>query len=84
MNIEDVRSFTFIIFILYNFIFLLLYLWSVYNKKRYGNLNRRNYPSPADKNDMLNLNMIDQSTYEVLQHSKEITFDKNPVKRIIE
>lgn len=81
MNVGDVRLFTFVILLLFIFILVLLYVWSIYNKKRYGNLNRRKYPKPASKEDMLHLNMVDEFTYEALQHAKEITFEKNPVKR---
>lgn len=81
MTSEDVRSFSLLVVILFISIFVLLYLWSFYNKKRFGSLERRRYPDPAVREDMLGLDMIEESIYEELQDTKEITFEMNPVKR---
>jgi len=81
MNAEDVRSFTLLGFIIFIAIYILLYIWSYYNKRRFGNLKRRVYPKYATKEEMLSLNMIDESIYEELQKMKEITFDNNPIRR---
>lgn len=81
MNAEDVRSFTLLGFIIFIAVYILLYGWSYYNKRRFGNLNRRVYPKSATKEDMLELDMIDESIYEELQKMKEITFESNPIRR---
>ncbi|RAI79918.1 hypothetical protein BFS35_010715 [Macrococcoides goetzii] len=58
----------------------LLYGWALYNKLRYGRLNRRKYPGPATKESMLALNYIDEKTYDLLQDAKDITFETNPIQ----
>lgn len=57
----------------------LLYSWALYNKLRYGPLNRRKYPGPTTKESLLALNYIDEQTYERLQNAKYITFETNPI-----
>ncbi len=79
INSEDVRIFTLLVILLFIIICILLNLWSFYNKQHYGNLKRRKYPPTATKEDMINLNMIDESVYEELQNMKEICFHKNPI-----
>lgn len=58
----------------------LLYSWALYNKLRYGRLNRRKYPDSATKESMLALNYIDEITYDLLQEAKDITFETNPIQ----
>ena len=63
---------------------VLLIAWRTYNKKRYGQLNRRKPPVPSTVEDLNNLGLIDTTTIERLQHDKVITFEKNPVKELDE
>lgn len=63
---------------------VLLITWRTYNKKRYGQLNRRKPPIPSTIEDLNNLGLIDATTIERLQHDKVITFEKNPVKELDE
>jgi poly-beta-1,6-N-acetyl-D-glucosamine biosynthesis protein PgaD len=76
MDIKDYLKLGGILFIM---IYLVLSGWSYYNRKRYGNLTRRKYPSPTTKEDLMNLNMIDEITYEELQNEKVIIFETNPI-----
>ena len=70
----------FIVF-LFSGIYLLLVSWSLYNKKRFGGLSRRKYPSVTTKEELLGLNLVDDETFESLQEGMFLVFDKNPVKR---
>ena len=79
MTNMDIRNFFKIVGILFILIYLLLSSWSYYNRKRYGNLTRRKYPSLTTKEDLMNLNMIDEITYEKLQNEKIIVFEKSPI-----
>ncbi len=81
MTSQDIRLFTFWIVFLFLVIYVSLLGWSIYNKRRFGELKRRRYPKPATREDMLNLNMLDPAVYEELQVMKSITFDKNPIKK---
>lgn len=78
-NIE-IRDFFEFVGILFILICLLLSVWSHYNRKRYGGLTRRKYPSLTTKEDLMNLNMIDEITYEELQNKKVIVFEENPIR----
>lgn len=81
MNSAEVVSFSIMILALFALIFILLWCWSLYNRRKFGRLDRRSYPASAKKEDMMTLDMIDEETYEILQESRAISFDKNPVKR---
>lgn len=70
----------FIVF-LFSGIYLLLVSWSLYNKKRFGGLSRRKYPSVTTKKELLGLNLVDDESFESLQEGMFLVFDKNPVKR---
>lgn len=76
----DIKIFLRIGGIIFFAIYLLLSAWNFYNKKRFGGLSRRKYPSLATKEDLMNLNMIDETTYEKLQNEKVIVFEKNPIR----
>ena len=64
--------------------YLILTLWKIYNKRRYGKLNRRQYPAPSTDEDMLNLGLIDPIDYKLLQNNKVVTFLNNPIRDIDE
>ncbi|MGI6712460.1 MAG: hypothetical protein ACOX4L_07020 [Bacillota bacterium] len=80
MTNDDIRKFFSFGGILFILFYLLLWLWVYYNRKKYGNLTRRKYPKPTTKEDLMGLNMIDESVYERLQNEKVIIFETNPVK----
>ncbi|WP_042273551.1 poly-beta-1,6-N-acetyl-D-glucosamine biosynthesis protein PgaD [[Clostridium] dakarense] len=62
--------------------FFILFCWRLYNKIRFGKLNRRSAPSTTSDEEMLNLNLIDLETYEILQREEIIVFEKNPIKEL--
>lgn len=62
------------------FIFVLLFFWGLYNKLRYGRLNRRKYPGATTTDELLSLNYIQRDVYEELQNAKAITFERNPIR----
>lgn len=76
----DVKNFIKLIWCLFSMAFFTLFIWSYYNRRRFGSLTRRHYPSETTKEDLLKLNMIDEETYDKLQNSKVIVFEKNPIK----
>lgn len=81
MESQEVRRLTLMGLLGFILIYLFLYGWSYYNKKRYGNLQRRRYPLPASREDLLALGRIDEQIYDVLQDAKFIRFSHNPVRR---
>lgn len=76
----DIKDFFKITGTLFAFIYLLLFIWSYYNRKRYGNLTRRKYPGLTTKEDLMNLNIIDEITYERLQKERVIILETNPIR----
>lgn len=80
MSNSEVKGFIVLSIILFTVIFLLLYLWNYYNKRKYGKLNRRKYPKPTTKNDLKNLNMIELSIYQQLQDESVVILEENPIK----
>lgn len=77
---SDIRYFMLISVIYFLFSFLILFSWKMYNKKRYGSLNRRKDPGPTTENEMLDLGLIDPEIYTILQENDIIIFEENPVK----
>jgi len=76
----DVKNFIKLIWCLFSLTFFTLFIWSYYNRRRYGGLTQHHYPSETTKEDLLKLNMIDEETYDKLQNCKVIIFKKNPIK----
>lgn len=62
--------------------FLILFSWKMYNKKRFGSLNRRKKPDDTTDEEMLSLCLIQPKDYIVLQTEKIITFNENPVSEL--
>jgi len=77
---EDVRGFLVMVLLGFGIIYLLLLIWSKYNKLKYGSLSRRIYPEYSGAIDFINLGMIDYELYNQLQNAKDITLEKNPMK----
>lgn len=59
-----------------------LYLWKLYNLKRFGKLNRRKHPGTTTKKDMLGMNLVNENIYDLLQREKVIKFERNPIRDI--
>ncbi|GEM_PF-787004 len=76
----DIRFFLLLAVGVYVMIYLSLYLWSYYNKRRFGSLTRRKNPGMTTKEDLLELDMIDEEMYQQLQNSKSIVLQTNPVR----
>ena len=77
----DVRTFVFFIGLLYVLIFVLLLAWSIYNKKKFGLLRRRKYPTDTTDQDILALGMIDEDVFEKIKTAKRAQFQNNPIQR---
>lgn len=60
-------------------IFVTLFLWSFYNRKRYGTYHRRVYPHPSDDLDILALHRVDASMMSALKSERHLIFSHNPV-----
>jgi poly-beta-1,6-N-acetyl-D-glucosamine synthesis protein len=80
MTNSDIRSFLFIVFIIWIVFYLGLWSWKLYNKKRFGSLNRRVYPEHSTKEDLLSLKLISEKDFDSLHESNVIIFEKNPIK----
>lgn len=77
---DDIRWFLMMVLLGFGIIYVLLSIWSKYNKLKYGSLIRRTYPLDSSATDFINLGMIDYELYEQLQNAKDITLEKNPMK----
>lgn len=80
MTKNDIQSFFKIGGFMLVLIYLLLWIWIFYNRKRFGKLTRRKYPRPTTKEDLMRLGMIDESVYERLQCERVIVFKTNPIR----
>lgn len=76
----DIRGLVILILVLFALFFGSLLIWRNYNKRRFGSLNRRVYPKPTTREDLLGLDLIDEKTLDQLQNSKVVVFEKSPVK----
>lgn len=75
-----IRSFMFWTFVLFLCFFGGLLLWRHYNKRKFGSLKRRIYPGNTTQEDLMGLDLVDVSTYLLLQSEKVIIFETNPIK----
>lgn len=62
--------------------FTILFVWKIYNLKKFGKLNRRRFPEDTTKEEMLSLNLVDEKVYDILQSKKVIKFKKNPIREL--
>ena len=76
---QDIRSFVIAAFVVFLLFYALLYLNRLYNKKRYGSLKRRCYPTPVDNEELKTLGLMDIETIEKLQREDYSVFEKNPI-----
>jgi poly-beta-1,6-N-acetyl-D-glucosamine biosynthesis protein PgaD len=76
---SDVLFWAFRLVALAGLIFVLFFLWSFYNLKRYGAYHRRVYPQPSDDLDILALHRIDPSMMSALKSERHLIFSHNPV-----
>lgn len=81
---DDIKSFLLLSLFIFLINFAFLFIWKTYNKKRYGNLNRRTMPSDTTDEDMLSLDLASIEDYKKLQNNDLIIFEKNPIKDLDE
>lgn len=79
---NDIKYFMIISLICFCVAFLILFIWKMYNKKRFGALNRRREPGQTTDEEMLSLELVGSSVYNSLQNEKIIIFDKNPIREL--
>ncbi|MGL5541374.1 MAG: hypothetical protein ACRDBX_07070 [Erysipelotrichaceae bacterium] len=63
---------------------LLLLGWRTYNKKRFGGLRRRKYPTPTSDEEMLALELVQEEDYYTLQSQRYVVFQESPIKELKE
>lgn len=63
---------------------LLLLGWRTYNKKRFGGLRRRKYPTPTSDAEMLALELVQEEDYYTLQSQRYVVFQESPIKELKE
>lgn len=80
----SIRNFLFWTFLFFVASFSVLFIWRVYNKKRFGKLNRRVAPQPTTETDLLALGLMDLENFEKLSTGRYILFSKNPIKDLYE
>lgn len=80
MTNSDIQGFFKIAVVLLVTIYIMLLVWIFYNKKRFGSLTRRKYPGATTKEDLMDLDMIDEDIYEMLQEEKVVVFETNPIR----
>lgn len=79
---SDIVDFLKIFLIIFILSLITLFTWKMYNKKRFGSLNRRKDPGLTSDEEMLKLNLIKLEDYKILKKEKIIIFDKNPVNEL--
>lgn len=80
MTNSDIQGFFKIAVVLLVIIYIMLLVWIFYNKKRFGSLTRRKYPGATTKENLMDLDMIDEDIYEILQEEKVVVFETNPIR----
>ena len=71
-------------FVLFISFYFLLSMNRIYNKKRFGSLARRTYPTNVTNKDLSNLQLMNAENIEKLQTADYIVFQKNPIVSIEE
>ena len=78
-NIKDTIRVLGITFIIAITSLSILYLWSKYNKIKFGSLTRRTFPKDVDSDDLANYFEIEKELVSQLQNSKKIILEHNIV-----
>ncbi|WP_445491040.1 poly-beta-1,6-N-acetyl-D-glucosamine biosynthesis protein PgaD [Niallia sp. 03133] len=81
---SEIRSFVYISILIFFFFLISLFFWRLYNKKRFGSLNRRKPVGKTTINDLENLGLLSKESIEVLQQARYIEFQVNPLKDVVE
>ncbi|KEF36782.1 PgaD-like protein [Schinkia azotoformans MEV2011] len=77
---KDIQIFTFKGFLIWFCFYFGLRIWRQYNRRRFGILTRRHYPGPTTKEEMLALQLMSKENFELVQQSKFVVFEKNPIR----
>ncbi|OWR33084.1 hypothetical protein CDO73_00825 [Saccharibacillus sp. O23] len=76
---QDVRHLVMLAFGIFLLFYAILYINRVYNKKRFGILQRRTYPPAVDNLELKSLGLMDPEIIEKLQTNDYIVFETNPI-----
>lgn len=77
---KDILSFTLNGFLIWSWFYFGLRIWRQYNTRRFGKLTRRKYPEPTTKEEILSLQFMSKENFEMVQRSKLVVFEKNPIR----
>lgn len=76
---SDIRELVFFGIFIFIVFYIILAINRLYNKKRFGRLTRRHYPTPVNHAELVALELLDDETILKLQHEDYIVFEKNPI-----
>ncbi len=76
---QDVRNLVMLALSIFLLFYAILYINRVYNKKRFGTLQRRTYPAAVDNLELGSLGLLDLETIEKLQTNDYTVFETNPI-----
>ncbi|WP_172200771.1 hypothetical protein [Saccharibacillus qingshengii] len=76
---QDVRNLVLLAMGIFSLFYIALYINRIYNKKRFGTLQRRTYPPPVDNLELKTLGLMDPETIEKLQTQDYTVFETNPI-----
>lgn len=76
---QDVRNLVMLAFGIFLLFYATLYINRVYNKKRFGTLQRRTYPAAVDNLELKSLGLLDLEIIEKLQANDYTVFETNPI-----
>jgi poly-beta-1,6-N-acetyl-D-glucosamine synthesis protein len=79
---KDIQIFLFNGFLIWLSFYIGLWVWRFYNRKRFGTLRRRTYPKPVTRANMLELQLMSEENYDLVQRSKLVVFEENPIRDI--
>ncbi len=82
VNNDGIRMFMFTSLLWFLASFIVLWLWKQYNYKRYGSLDRRQYPSQTTMDEILELNLVPADICIQMQNSKVTILETSPVRDI--
>lgn len=63
-------------------VFVIIFSWKFYNKRRFGNLHRRRMPTDTTDEEILALGLMDEAVYNDLKKQKVVVFEKSPIKEL--
>ncbi|RLQ86685.1 poly-beta-1,6-N-acetyl-D-glucosamine biosynthesis protein PgaD [Planomicrobium sp. Y74] len=76
---SDIRNLVILGLAIFIVFYVILYMNRLYNKKRFGNLKRRSYPTAVSISELEALGLMDNETIAQLQREDYVVFEKNPI-----